>query len=75
MLPVIVYSKSQCMYCQFTKKYLQEQKIPYEEKNVETDLQAFSEIEPLGFTSLPIVVSEVVPPFCGFRPDKLSLLL
>lgn len=75
MLPVIVYSKSQCMYCQFTKRYLQENKIPYQEKNIETDLQALSEIENFEFTSLPIVVTEVMPPFCGFRPDKLSQLL
>lgn len=75
MPPVIVYSKKNCMYCQFTKKFLEEKQIAFQEKDIEQDEQALKEVEELGFSSLPVVVGAGVSPFHGFRPDKLGQLL
>lgn len=74
MEAVIVYSKKNCMHCQFTKKFLTEKQIEFQEKDVEQDEQALNEVKALGFTSLPIIVGPGIAPFQGFRPDKLEQL-
>lgn len=71
---VIVYSKPNCMQCQFTKKYLENKGIPFEVKDVEQSDQAIDEVKKLGFSSLPVVLAEGLEAFNGFRPELLNRL-
>lgn len=74
MAAVTVYSKPNCMQCQFTKRFLKENDIAFETKDVEEDEEALQEVMKLGFKSLPVVSAEGKEPFSGFRPDKLMAL-
>ncbi|MFO8069252.1 MAG: glutaredoxin-like protein NrdH [Alkalibacterium sp.] len=71
---VIVYSKPNCMQCQFTKKYLENKGIPFEVKDIEQNEKAIDEVRQLGFSSLPVVIAEGIEAFNGFRPDMLNRL-
>lgn len=62
------------MQCQFTKKFLQDKGIDFEVKDVAESDEALSEVKSLGFTSLPVVISDALGSFNGFRPDMLSKL-
>ncbi|WP_080147064.1 glutaredoxin-like protein NrdH [Marinilactibacillus piezotolerans] len=72
--PVIVYSKPNCMQCNFTKKYLEDKGIPYEVKDIAENEAAIEEVKSLGFSSLPVVLAEGLEAFNGFRPDMLNQL-
>ncbi|WP_423188594.1 glutaredoxin-like protein NrdH [Alkalibacterium sp. f15] len=71
---VIVYSKPNCMQCQFTKKYLENKGIAFEVKDIEQNVKAIDEVKQLGFSSLPVVIAEGIEAFNGFRPDMLNRL-
>lgn len=71
---VVVYSKSNCMQCNFTKKFLEDRGVPFTAKDVEKNISALEEVKQLGFTSLPVVIAEGIEAFHGFRPDILSQL-
>lgn len=71
---VIVYSKPNCMQCNFTKKFLEDKGIPFEIKDIAENEAAIEEVKSLGFSSLPVVLAEGLEAFNGFRPDMLSQL-
>lgn len=60
------------MQCNFTKKYLEDKNISYIEKNVVESEEALNEVKDLGFSSLPVIVSNGMEAFHGFRPEKLK---
>lgn len=70
-----VYSKPNCMQCEFTKKFLTENGLQFEERDVFESEKFKEEVVELGFTSLPVVVADGHEPFSGYRPDKLDELL
>lgn len=70
-----VYSKPNCMQCAFTKKFLTENGLQFEERDVFESEKFKDEVVELGFTSLPVVVADGHEPFSGYRPDKLDELL
>lgn len=70
-----VYSKPGCVQCEFTKKFLVQHELPFEEKNVMESSEALEEMRTTGFTSLPVVVIDGKEPFFGFRPDILITLV
>lgn len=70
---VTVYSKPDCMQCNFTKKWLKERNIPYTELNVEEDEEALSTIKEMGYQAVPVIVTETEN-WYGFQPDKLAEL-
>lgn len=74
MAKAIVYTKPNCMQCNFTKRYLEENEIPFETRDVEKDEQALEEVKALGFQSLPVIVADGFETFNGFHPDKLNQL-
>lgn len=63
------------MQCEFTKKFLKENGLQFEVRDVFESEKFKEEIIELGFTSLPVVVAGGHEPFAGFRPDKLDELL
>lgn len=70
-----VYSKTDCMQCNFTKKWLNEHGIEYDEVNVEEDEEALNYIKyDLGYRAVPVIVSSTEH-WYGFQPDKLAKLV
>ena len=75
MAKLTVYSKTDCMQCNFTKKWLTEHGIEYEEINVEEDEAGLNYIkDELGYQAVPVVVTPTEN-WYGFRPDKLAELV
>lgn len=71
---VIVYSKPDCMQCNFTKKWLKERNVSYTELNVEEDEEALSKVREMGYQAVPVIVTENED-WYGFQPDKLAKLV
>jgi conserved domain protein len=63
------------MQCAFTKKFLTENGLQFEERDVFESEKFKEEVVELGFTSLPVIVADGHEPFSGYRPDKLDELL
>ena len=75
MAKLTVYSKTDCMQCNFTKKWITEHGIEYEEINVEEDEAGLNYIkDELGYQAVPVVVTPTEN-WYGFRPDKLAELV
>lgn len=72
---VILYSKPNCMQCNFTKQFFEDNNISYELKDVSLSEAVLEEVKNMGFQSLPVVVIENQKPFSGFRPDLLESLI
>lgn len=75
-----VYSKPRCMDCMYTKMYLEQNKIEYENVDIEANPGAFELLKHYGFTSLPVVVidDEFNDPnktWMGFQVDRLERLM
>lgn len=73
-MSVIVYSKENCVQCNFTKKYLDDKGVKYESVDVMQDEAALNHVRELGFQSLPVIEAEGMEAFNGFRPDLLTKL-
>ena len=71
---ITVYSKPNCMPCKFTKQFLTEHNIPFENVDVSEELEALEVLKQHGFFTLPVVAINQSA-FCGFQPDKLNDLL
>ena len=75
MNKITVYSKPNCMQCDFTKRFLDQHNLEYTAVDVMQDSEALARVQELGFQSLPVVVADGVEPFFGFRPDILEQLV
>lgn len=71
---VTVYTKPNCMQCQFTKRFLTDKNISFESIDVTQSKEALDTVKSLGFQALPVVTAEGEEPFYGFRPDRLQQL-
>lgn len=74
MNKITVYSKPNCMQCDFTKRFLDQHNLEYTAVDVMQDSEALARVQELGFQSLPVVVADGIEPFFGFRPDMLEKL-
>lgn len=74
---ITVYSKPDCMPCKFTKQFLTEHKIPFENIDVFENPEELDILKQHGFFKLPVVAinKSFDFAFCGFQPDKLNDLL
>ncbi|MFH1162215.1 MAG: glutaredoxin family protein [Candidatus Jorgensenbacteria bacterium] len=72
---VTIYSTPACVYCKMAKKFFDQHKVAYEERDVVTDMQAREEmIAKSGQLGVPvIVVGDAV--VVGFDKGKLIELL
>lgn len=76
-MSVTLYTKPNCPGCKLSKQILDEEKIPYETKDLTLDPEAYKHVtENLGYSSAPVVQWEgkegtVGGNFAGFKPDKL----
>lgn len=71
---VTVFTSNTCGYCHMAKDYLNENNIPFEEKNVSTDAAARKELMSQGFMGVPVIYvdDEIIQ---GFDKAKLDELL
>lgn len=75
MSNITVYSKPNCMQCEFTKKWLHNHGLPYTAIDVRQDEISLDYIKRLGYQNLPVVVvDDGDKHWFGFRPDLLEEL-
>ena len=68
---VTIYSKPNCMACNFTKKYLNDKGVKFKEIDVFKDAEALAMLRDKGFSQMP-VVSMDGELHTGFRPELLA---
>ncbi|WP_314255579.1 glutaredoxin-like protein NrdH [Abiotrophia defectiva] len=74
MNEVIVYSKPNCMQCEFTKRWLHENGIPYTAYDVTKNERCVNRVIQLGYQNLPVVYVDKKRHWFGFRPDLMEEL-
>ena len=68
---ITIYSKPNCMACNFSKKYLEDKGVEFKEINVFEDAEALAMLRDKGFSQMPVV--DVNGEFhTGFRPELLA---
>lgn len=75
-----VYSRPNCMQCNFTKMWLTQNKIPFEVVDIEANPGALELLIHYGWQALPVVaiddeLSNKSKAWAGFQIDKLEALL
>ncbi|MFD0616837.1 MULTISPECIES: glutaredoxin family protein [Paenibacillus] len=71
---VIVYSRNYCPHCVQVKKYLEENNVAFEERNVDTNEAYMEELFNLGMRAVPVtVVGE--EKILGFNTTQLKQVL
>lgn len=82
---IVLFTKSGCMPCKMTKKYLEENEVDFEVRSLE-DQNNLSAVKDLGYSTAPVTVfgevaeingistilKEGLVHFPGFAPDKLA---
>lgn len=74
MAKATIYTSSTCPYCTMAKDYLKEKGVDFDEKNVQTDAEARSELMAKGYTGVPVILiggEEIV----GFDKARLEKIL
>lgn len=74
MNEVIVYSKPNCMQCEFTKRWLHENGITYTVYDVTKNERYVNRVIQLGYQNLPVVYVDKKRHWFGFRPDLMEAL-
>ena len=68
---ITVYSKPNCMQCEFSKKYLNDKGVEFKDINVFEDDEALAMLRDQGFSQMPVV--DVNGEFhTGFQPNILA---
>lgn len=72
LLDVKIYTTSTCTYCDAAKRYFTSNDIEYEERNVQTDLDARAEFQALtDVMAVPLIVINGER-FMGFKRDEIE---
>lgn len=74
MNEVIVYSKPNCMQCEFTKRWLHENGVLYTAYDVTKNERYVNRVIQLGYQNLPVVYVDKKRHWFGFRPDLMEEL-
>lgn len=68
---ITIYSKPNCMACNFSKKYLEDKGVEFKEINVFKDDKALAMLRDKGFSQMPVV--SIDGEFhTGFQPNILA---
>lgn len=71
MCAVTVYTKPECVQCEWTKRLLDKQGIAFAEIDVTADDSAAQELRERGELKLPVVVTPT-DRWSGFRPERIK---
>ncbi|MGX9799651.1 glutaredoxin-like protein NrdH [Pediococcus acidilactici] len=74
MKKVVVYTKNNCMQCKMTKRFLSENGVEFEERNINLHPEYIDELKGRGFQVVPVVQFSEDDAIAGFRPDLLKKL-
>lgn len=69
-----LYGSSACVPCRNSKRYLDKIGMPFEYFDVTIDPQAFDVISALGYTGIPVVITETGDHWQGFKPERFDSL-
>ena len=70
---VAVYSKPDCVQCDYTYKALDERGIEYKVVDITQDTAALAFVRKLGYLQAPVVVAGT-DHWSGFKPDRIAAL-
>lgn len=73
---ITVYTKNNCMQCEFTKRTLDDLGVTYQTINVEENQEALNDLLNADLRAMPVVSRDgtLDNVFTGFRPDMLKEL-
>lgn len=77
-MTITVYSKPQCVQCDYTYKVLDTKEATYTSHNITEDAAALEQVKELGYLAAPVVTvrdsesGQIVEHWSGFRPDLIS---
>lgn len=74
MKNVVVYTKNNCMQCKMTKRFLSENGVNFEERNITVNPEYVDYLKNKGFQAVPVVQFSEENAVAGFRPDLLKKL-
>ncbi|MDD7593498.1 MAG: glutaredoxin family protein [Peptoniphilaceae bacterium] len=74
MADVTIYTTPTCVHCKAAKAYMQENDIPYTEKNVVEDTEARAWMNERGYRGVPVIVVDGEE-MMGFDPQKFNELV
>ncbi|USS84927.1 glutaredoxin-like protein NrdH [Fructilactobacillus ixorae] len=75
MKQITVYTKDNCIQCKMTKRFLTEHNVDFTEQNTSENPDLIPYLKAQGFQAVPVVESEIIDSFGGFRPDQLQKLV
>lgn len=70
---VIVYSMDDCVECEFVKRVLTEENVPFEVRDVRANEKYQQEVEEFGFLGVPVTVWENRA-IKGFVPELQEMI-
>lgn len=70
-MEVKIWTKSNCVQCEMTKKQFVKLGVKYTEHNLEENLDQLDEFKDQGLLAAPIIESEVGT-WSGFQPNRIS---
>ncbi|MDH6363561.1 glutaredoxin-like protein NrdH [Enterococcus sp. PF1-24] len=73
-MKVKIFSKNNCMQCNMTKRFLEQQQVAFEEINIDNQPEFLPWLKEQGFQSVPVTIAEEKT-IVGFRPDQLKQLV
>ena len=74
MKKVIVYSAVYCPGCHSAKRFLKENNIEFEERDIGQNEEYRKELQELGHSSIPVIIVDGET-FVGFNVEKLKKAL
>ena len=74
-MKVTVYTKPDCVQCDATKRWLTKNDIPFETKDLSESEDLLKLFISKGFMAAPIVETDVLGTWSGFRVSKLEALV
>lgn len=75
IMELVLYTKDNCIQCKMTKRFLEQNHIDFEERNISNQPEYIDYLKSQGFQSVPVLENNSKPIINGFRPDKLKQLI
>lgn len=66
-----VYTSDTCPYCDMLKRFLDQQGIAYEERNISRNHEYVHDLIQMGFNGVPITVVDGEEAIVGYDPNSI----
>lgn len=70
-MTVTVFTKTNCVQCEATKRHLDKIGVPYDTVDITNDIVALDRLISLGYRSAPVVLTDN-DSWAGYMPEKLD---